>query len=201
ERGWFLVVLAGGRTLRGIYRMLRNAPTDWSRWQVYFSDERCLPECNSGRNSAMATKAWLDHVPIPKDQVHVIPADMGPSAAAIAYNKTLRGIDEFDLVLLGMGEDGHTASLFPLHDLGVEMGAPDALAVFDAPKAPAKRVSLSATRLSHARAVLFLVEGESKRNAVAQWRIGADIPARAIHPPAGVDVLVEATLLPTDITP
>jgi 6-phosphogluconolactonase len=72
--------------------------------------------------------------------------------------------------------------------------------VFDAPKPPSQRVSLSAARLSRARAVLFLVEGESKRNAVAQWRMGADIPARAIHPEAGVDVLLEAMLLPADIS-
>ncbi|HUF21272.1 MAG TPA: 6-phosphogluconolactonase [Burkholderiales bacterium] len=199
QRGRFLIVLAGGSTPRGIYRMLRGAAADWSRWQVYFGDERCLPADDAERNSAMAASAWLDHVPIPQEQVHVIPAELGASAAALACMETLRGVGDFDLVLLGLGEDGHTASLFPGRGWGVAPSALDALAVFDAPKPPSQRVSLSAARLSRARAVLFLVEGESKRNAVAQWRMGADIPARAIRPEAGVDVLVESTLLPADI--
>ncbi|HBT31337.1 MAG TPA: 6-phosphogluconolactonase [Pusillimonas sp.] len=194
-RGQFLIVLSGGNTPRGIYTMLRYADTDWSRWQVYFSDERCLSVHETERNSAMAGAVWLNHVSIPQDHVHVIPAELGARAAALVCEKTLRGIGEFDLVLLGLGEDGHTASLFPGDDWGVAPDAPDALAVYDAPKPPSQRVSLSAARLSRARAALFLVHGESKRNAVAQWRMGAHIPARAIHPHAGVDVLVEARLL------
>ena len=194
--GRFLIVLAGGDTPRAIYRMLRTAQTDWSRWHVYFGDERCLPPADAGRNSRMAADAWLDHVPIPLDQVHAIPAELGASAAALACAQSLRGVGDFDLVLLGLGEDGHTASLFPGRDWGVATNAPDALAVFDAPKPPPQRVSLSAARLSRTREALFLVEGQSKRDAVMQWRVGADIPARAIQLEAGVDVLVEAILLP-----
>ena len=76
----------------------------------------------------------------------------------------------------------------------------DVLAVFDAPKPPPERVSLSAARLSRAREVLFLVAGESKREAVARWRAGENIPARAIRPPSGVDVLVESKLLSEAVT-
>jgi 6-phosphogluconolactonase len=200
RRGRFLIVLAGGNTPRGVYRMLRAADNDWPLWQVYFGDERCLPADDAERNSRMAADAWLDHVPIPLDQVHAIPAELGASAAALACAETLRGVGDFDLVLLGLGEDGHTASLFPGRDWGVAASAPDALAVFDAPKPPPQRVSLSAARLSRTRAVVFLVEGESKRDAVMRWRMGADIPARAIHPEAGVDVLVESTLLPAGVS-
>jgi 6-phosphogluconolactonase len=107
----------------------------------------------------------------------------------------LQQVGEFDLVLLGLGEDGHTASLFPGKDWGQEVDSPIALPVFDAPKAPAGRVSLSARRLSQAKQVLFLVTGESKREAVMNWRAGAPIPARAIAPPHGVDVLAESILL------
>jgi len=102
------------------------------------------------------------------------------------------GVDD---VLLGLGEDGHTASLFPGHDWGAVPGAPDALAVFDAPKPPPERVSLSAARLSRARQAVFLVSGAAKRQAVTLWRAGADLPARAIAPAAGVDILLEADLL------
>jgi 6-phosphogluconolactonase len=199
RRGRFLIVLAGGNTPHEIYRMLRVADTDWSRWQVYFGDERCLPADDAERNSQVAADVWLKRVPIPQGQVHAIPAELGASAAALAYAETLRGIGDFDLVLLGLGEDGHTASLFPGRDWGVAASTPDVLAVFDAPKPPPQRVSLSAARLSRTHAVLFLVEGESKRAAVTQWRLGANLPACAIHPEAGVDVLVESMLLSADI--
>lgn len=196
QHGQFLIVLAGGTTPATIYRMLRTAETDWSRWHIFFGDERCLPADDAGRNSRMAADVWLDHVSIPRHQIHVLPAELGPESAALAYAKTLYNVGDFDLVLLGLGEDGHTASLFPGNDWGVVADAPDVLAVFDAPKPPPQRVSLSARRLSRARAVLFLVAGETKRQAVARWRKGADIPARAIRPENGVDVLVESKLIP-----
>ena len=98
---------------------------------------------------------------------------------------------EFDLVLLGLGEDGHTASLFPGQDWGTEPTSPSALAVNHAPKPPAERVTLSAWRLSHARQVIFLVSGASKHEAVMQWRNGTALPASVITPVNGVDVLVD----------
>ncbi len=194
-RGQFLLVLAGGDTPRGAYRRLREASAAWSEWHVYFGDERCLPAVDPARNSRMVGAIWLDHVFIPANQVHAIPAETGAVQAARAYTETLRGIGEFDLVLLGLGEDGHTASLFPGHDWGRAPGSPDALAVFEAPKPPPQRVTLSAARLSRARQVMFLVRGETKHKAVFDWRAGKDIPARAITPVAGVDVLVESALL------
>ena len=190
QRGEFVIVLAGGNTPRGVYRLLRAESADWSRWSVYFGDERCLPADDVERNSKMAADEWLDHVPIPTARVHPMRAELGATAAALAYADTLRGVGEFDLVLLGLGEDGHTASLFPNHDWGTAPDAPDVLAVFDAPKPPPQRVSLSAARLSRARTVLFLVAGESKRDAIARWRAGERLPAAAICPATGVDVLL-----------
>lgn len=194
-RGRFLLVLAGGTTPTPIYTALRDADTDWSRWEIWFGDERCLPAGDPERNSTMATQAWLAHVPIPIERIHVIAAELGAADAAVQYAGALRGVDAFDLVLLGLGEDGHTASLFADHDWGSGVDAPDALAVLDSPKPPAQRVSLSAARLSHARSVVFLVAGASKREAVRRWRHGDAIPARAIRPRLGVDVLLTADLL------
>ena len=194
-RGRFLIVLSGGNTPRGVYQRLRAANTHWSRWQIYFGDERCVAVDDAQRNSRMAAESLLDHVPIPDDQVYAIPAERGAQQAAQDYSDTLAGVGEFDLVLLGLGEDGHTASLFPNHQWGVAADSPDALAVMDAPKPPPQRVSLSAARLSRARDVVFLVDGESKHDAVIQWRANAAIPARAIHPQAGVDVLLTSALL------
>jgi len=188
-------VLAGGRTPREIYHGLCTTKTDWSAWHIYFGDERCLPPRDPARNSCMAAEVWLNNVPIPPMQVHTIAGELGADEAALQYSETLRSVGYFDLVLLGLGEDGHTASLFPGHDWGTAPGSQDALAVFDAPKPPPQRVSLSAARLSRARQVIFLVSGESKHRAVTAWRAENNIPARAIRPETGVDVLVESTLL------
>src|SRR4051794_15101057 len=84
ERGCFLIVLAGGKTPCIAYRLLCGADTDWSRWRVYFGDERCLP-ADGELNSRMAAAAWLSHVPIPADCVHAIPAERGAEAAARDY--------------------------------------------------------------------------------------------------------------------
>lgn len=195
QRGEFHFVLAGGDTPRGIYQLLPSIHTDWSAWHIYFSDERCLLTGDQNLNSRMAGEAWLDHVPIPKNQLYVIPVELGASRAAYEYARTLRSVGIFDLTFLGLGEDGHTASLFPGHEWGSVPGSPDTLAVFDAPKAPQHRVSMSAVRLSHSRQVMFIVRGKSKHMMVAKWRKGNNIPARAIMPIAGVDVLLESSLL------
>ena len=195
QRGEFLIVLAGGRTPHEVYRRLADADTDWARWTIFFGDERCLPRDDPDRNSWMATDAWLARVPVPRDRIHPIPAELGAQAAAASYAGILAGVSDFDMVLLGLGEDGHTASLFPAHDWGASPDAPDVLAVFDAPKPPAERVSLSANRLGRAREVLYLVDGESKREAIARWRAGEPVPAAAVRPAHGVDVLVWASLL------
>lgn len=187
----FSIVLAGGQTPLELYRRLARLPMQWAKWRVYLGDERCLPPRHADRNSVQARLALLDHVPIPAEHVHVPPAELGPAVAASGYGEQLRTAGEFDLVLLGLGEDGHTASLFPGHELGEGEGAADVLAVFDAPKDPPQRISLSARRLSHARTVLFLVTGEGKREAVLRWLNGERIPASSIHARQEVIVLAD----------
>jgi 6-phosphogluconolactonase len=193
SRGAFRLVLAGGSTPLNVYKLLRGADATWAAWHIYFGDERCLPPDHAERNSRKAQRAWLDHVAIPPQQIHVIPAEQDAQAAADRYARELADVGEFDLVLLGLGEDGHTASLFPGQDWSGATAA--ALPVHDAPKPPADRVSLSAQRLSHARAVLFLVSGSGKQQAINAWRAGAPIPAAAIRPRNGVDVYLDAALL------
>lgn len=190
-RGRFLIVLAGGSTPRDIYQLLRARQTDWSKWQVYYGDERCLPPEHADRNSRMAEESLLLQVPIPPQQIHAMPAEQGPEQAAQAYSGTLAGVGAFDLVLLGMGEDAHTASLFPGQAWESADAAP-AIPVGNAPKPPSDRVSLSASRLSDARRVIFLVTGAGKREAVALWRSGVDVPVAAIRPAAGVEVFMDA---------
>jgi 6-phosphogluconolactonase len=176
-RGLFRIVLAGGRTPAATYRLLIRAETDWSRWMIYFGDERCLPPDDADRNSSMASKAWLNAVDVPAANIHAIPAELGSEAAAEAYAPLVQAALPFDLVLLGIGEDGHTAGLFP-----GQQHPPDQLvhAVHDAPKPPADRVSLSARALSEAREVLVLATGAGKRAAIRAWRAGAQLPVARI---------------------
>jgi 6-phosphogluconolactonase len=190
--GSFHVVLAGGSTPRGVYELLRTLATDWQAWHVYFGDERVLPAHDPERNSTMARQAWLDHVPIPPANVHTVPTEHGLEAAVAAYRTALAAVPMFDLVLLGLGEDGHTASLFPGDYWGEGEAAPDVLAVREAPKPPPERVSLSAARLGRARQLLFLVTGAGKREAVCRWKRGERIPATAISASEGADVYLDA---------
>lgn len=195
RHGDFHLVLAGGTTPRRVYAALSQAQADWARWHIYYGDERCLPPTHAERNSRMAHEVWLAHVAIPAANIHAIPAESGAPEAARHYAATLAQVGEFDLVLLGLGEDGHTASLFPGQDAGASIDAPDVLAVFGAPKPPPERVSLSAHRLSRARRVMFLVTGAGKREAVQAWRNGEPIPAARIAPPQGVEIWSEQALL------
>ena len=184
-RGQFHLVLAGGSTPKNVYTLLKNINTDWHKWHVYFGDERCLDSAHEDRNSTMAFEAWLNHIDIPTQNIHTIPAELGPVEGANLYNETLRKVGNFDLVLLGLGEDAHTASLFPGHRWDNNL---DALAVFDAPKPPPLRISMSPARLSRSKSVLFLVSGKEKQTAINQWKAGDLIPASTITCNNGVDV-------------
>ncbi|MEI7575219.1 MAG: 6-phosphogluconolactonase [Methylotenera sp.] len=185
KRGQFSIVLAGGNTPRAVYRLLRELNMDWSKWHIYHGDERCLPLDHEDRNSLMVEQVWLHYVDVPTSQVHDIPAELGPIDGAKAYAQTLSGVPTFDMVLLGLGEDGHTASLFPNHALD---NTADAVPVFNSPKPPAERITLSQNRLNNTRQVIFIVTGAGKQEAVDNWRKGIAIPATLIAPENGVDV-------------
>ena len=186
--GMFRIVLAGGTTPAAVYMQLARAATDWSGWQIYFGDERCLPAGHPERNSAMASKHWLRRVALPAANIHVINAETGAEAAAQAYVPIVEQALPFDLVLLGMGEDGHTASLFP----GQQHTAGELVhAVHDAPKPPPDRVSLGRVALNAAAEVLVMACGAGKHDAVQRWKRGDDLPVARIHGQTGVDVYID----------
>ncbi|PKO42702.1 MAG: 6-phosphogluconolactonase [Betaproteobacteria bacterium HGW-Betaproteobacteria-22] len=185
QYGSFLIVLAGGSTPKSVYQLLAKEQADWAKWHIYHNDDRCLPVDHIERNSKMARDAWLNHVAIPQEQIHDIPAELGNVEGAKAYATTLEGLRAFDLVLLGLGEDGHTASLFPGQALD---NSADAVPVFNSPKPPTDRVTISQSRLNNTHGVLFLVTGAGKQNAVNDWLNGVAIPATLIAPKCGVDV-------------
>jgi 6-phosphogluconolactonase len=185
SHGSFYIVLAGGSTPKAVYQLLSQQQADWANWHVYHNDDRCLPVDHEERNSKMARDAWLSKVAIPEQQIHDIPAELGNVAGAKAYAETLKDVRTFDLVILGLGEDGHTASLFPNQTVD---NSADAVPVFDAPKPPADRITISQSRLNNTKEVMFLVTGAGKQEAVDNWRNGAAIPATLITGKNVVDV-------------
>jgi 6-phosphogluconolactonase len=180
-RGVFHLVLAGGSTPRALYLELAARQAGDARWQIWYGDERCLPPADPERNSVMAESAWLAASAIPAQNRRPIAAERGAVEAAADYAERLKNVPDFDLVLLGMGEDGHTASLFPGHDWGEKSDSPAALAVADAPKPPSARVSLSAARLRRSQHVWLVITGASKREALARWNSGAVLPVAVVQ--------------------
>ena len=197
--GRFLVVLAGGSTPRPIYARLVELDTPWNQWHIYFGDERCLSAGHPERNDTMVREVWLDKVSIPLDQIHTVPAELGADAGAKRYARELAKLGLFDLTLLGLGQDGHTASLFPGGPIGCQRGAPDVLAVHAAPKPPASRVSMSAARLARSQSIQLIVTGAEKRATLTRLRDGADMPIRSVNPANGIDLFLDGSASPTAI--
>src|SRR5262245_61580878 len=151
--GRFTVALSGGSTPRALHERLARPPlrdeVDWEQVQVYWGDERYVPPDDPESNFRMARETLLAHVPIPAANIYPVPTVGGtPEAAASAYAETLTAsfgadLPRFDLILLGMGPDGHTASLFPGHPEVVAPGEELVVAVHGAPKPPPERISFA----------------------------------------------------------
>ncbi|MDC0423405.1 6-phosphogluconolactonase [Methylophilaceae bacterium] len=186
KKGFFSIVLCGGGTPKNIYSKLSYANTDWSAWYVYFGDERCLPIDHPERNSLMAQDSWLFKSEIPTAQVFPIPSELGNKKAAMQYENTIKKVEKFDLVLLGFGEDGHIASLFPGHTWDDDRLV---VPVFNAPKLPSERVSLTTKGLSNAKDVIFLVAGKNKAKAFSLWGDTKITPASLITATNNVRIL------------
>jgi 6-phosphogluconolactonase len=178
QRGIFRIALAGGETPRRCYEKLRDLSVDWAHVHIYFGDERCLPIGDVNRNDSMVRDILLKHITIQTANVNAISAELGANKAAAIYSSLLNQVVPLDLVLLGMGEDGHTASLFP-NNLAIENNAA-AVPVFNAPKLPAERVSLGLNTLNSAKHKIFLVAGEGKRAALKQILLGNFLPAALV---------------------
>lgn len=170
-RGAFHVALAGGSTPQGLYTLLATpefAPRlDWSRVHLYFGDERAVPPQHEQSNYRMVRESLLDHLPTAPAGVHRIAGEESPQQAAADYTRVLDQTlprEGFDLVLLGMGPDGHIASLFPGSD-ALTRHKPAALAVF-VPKLDCWRITLTFPAINKARHILMLVSGSRKADVV-----------------------------------
>jgi 6-phosphogluconolactonase len=190
--GRFAIALTGGSTPRATYRLLAGPAyadrVDWSRWHVFLGDERQVPLDHPESNFRAAADALLDHVPIPSGQIH-------PFTNADQYEGLLRSFfgeaPRFDMLLLGMGEDGHTASLFP-GSVSLQEDERWAIEPPDVVKGMA-RLTLTLPALDAARRTLFMVCGDSKREALARIRAGEPLPAGLVR---DADWLVDQAAAP-----
>jgi 6-phosphogluconolactonase len=158
------LVLAGGTTPQRCYELLSRMDVQWGRVSVLFGDERCVPPHHPDSNYRMAREALLDRVA--PATVYRMPAELGPDEAAGLYAHVVAAVAPLDVVVLGVGEDGHTASLFPGHPALKAPGL--AVGIRDSPKPPPQRVTLTLTALQSARRVIILATGAGKVDAVAK---------------------------------
>jgi len=191
--GRFSVALSGGETPRRTYELLATPQyRDHIHWQevhVFWSDERCVPEDDPRSNYRMTRQALLDHVPIPPENIHPIRCDQSPQHAAAQYEKELKDFfsiqnPNFHLVLLGLGENGHTASLFP-HTTVLNEQEKSVSEVF-VEELGMYRVTFTAPFINQAEQVVFLVSGAEKAKVLESVLEGAyqphELPAQLIRP-------------------
>jgi 6-phosphogluconolactonase len=195
ERGRFSVALSGGSTPRNVYSLLADNYKDlpWDRIHIFFGDERHVPPTDADSNFCMANESLLSKVPIPESNVHRIRAELDPDAAAEDYEKQLReffqlkggGWPRFDLIWLGLGEDGHTASLFPGSDAINETSR--RVAANWVQRLQTFRITLTFPVLNHAAEVVFLVSGENKAQILSNvLKPGAKkYPSQSVQPENG----------------
>jgi 6-phosphogluconolactonase len=196
-RGQALVALTGGRVGIALLRRLGEHAQriDWSKVQLFFGDERFVPAEDAERNDKQAREALLDGIDIPLANVHAMAASDGEfgddlDVAALAYEKVLAAhaepgqpAPEFDVHLLGMGPEGHINSLFP-HTPAVRETSRLVLPVYDSPKPPPRRITLTLPAIRRSREVWLVVSGSAKADAVASAVVGADpasVPAAGAH--------------------
>ncbi|HVR46629.1 MAG TPA: 6-phosphogluconolactonase [Candidatus Binatia bacterium] len=195
ERGVFRIALSGGHTPQTTYEVLGREPLraeiSWSDTFIYFGDERCVPPNDEQSNYRMVQRALLQHVPIPPANVHRIRGEIDPGLAANEYGSILRAdlgnAPHFDLMLLGLGKDGHTASLFP--GMAPDM---DNAALVRAVYAEADamwRVTITPKVINMSRSVAFAVQGSDKAEILAQVCEGSydptQYPAQIVQPESG----------------
>jgi 6-phosphogluconolactonase len=201
QRQRFSLAISGGSTPQTLYRILAQPPYSlvlpWNDMHVFWVDERCVPPEDEGSNYRQARDLWLAHVPLPRSHIHRIKGELGPQAASADYAARLREFAEiehdwpaFDLALLGLGDDGHTGSLFPGPITIAELTEITLGVTAHYQNRPANRVTLTPVVLNSARNIIFMVSGESKAEAVAAVvRGNADPnrwPAARIRPRRGM---------------
>ena len=203
DRGIFTIALSGGSTPKPLYAALAQQPLPWEKIHCFWGDERYVPVDHPDSNQGMTRQIWLNHVPIPPENIHPMPTDSGnPEEDATVHDAHLQAFFQvsppifptFDLILLGLGDDGHTASLFPhtdsltVHDRSITVGNKDGQ----------PRLTFTVPLINQARSILFLVAGANKQPALraifqeGDTELDRQYPARLVRPQSEVRWLLDA---------
>jgi len=180
KKGHCHIVLPGGSTPARCLELLSKKSLPWESIHWYPGDERCYPAGHTERNDTMIMAKLFSHQPEYISNFHPIPAELGPEVGAETYAVLLTEIDIMDIVILGMGEDGHTASLFP--DNPALEDRRSVVPVYNAPKAPDKRVSLGLTVLGNAQECIVIATGTNKQDALEKIKKGMQLPVSRVEP-------------------
>ncbi|MBT8133582.1 MAG: 6-phosphogluconolactonase [Gammaproteobacteria bacterium] len=180
EKGQCHVVLPGGTTPARCLELLANKPLPWAAIHWYPGDERCYPVGHAERNDTMIFDKLLSSQPGLNKNFHPIPAELGPEQGAEDYAAILDATDGMDVVVLGMGEDGHTASLFP-NNIALHYSN-SAVPVYNSPKPPDERVSIGLNTLKNSAECIVVATGEGKRDALQKLRQGETLPVGLVEP-------------------
>jgi len=218
SRGVARIAISGGSTPKAMFALLADpakpylAATPWAKIELFWVDERCVPPTDADSNYRMTNEAMLSHVPLPASQIHRMEGELDPEEAAARYESAIRNtlrlegaeLPTFDLIALGMGDDGHTASLFPhtqgLHELG-------RIAIANhVPQKDTWRLTLTLPVINQARNVIFLIQGADKAAVLKRVLLGPyepeTLPSQLIRPANGkltilLDKAAAAELPPT----
>lgn len=190
----FSIALSGGSTPRALYQLLAHTPLVWENIHLFWGDERCVPPDHADSNYHMTAESLLTRIHIPPENIHRIQGELPPEEAALQYENELQkffdGVPRFDLILLGLGDDGHTASLFPDSPALHEQTRWVVAVPHTAPPSPlVPRVTLTLPAINATRQVVFLVSGAGKAKRLAEvLRVPTSpplLPAQLIQPDTG----------------
>ncbi|KAI5055066.1 hypothetical protein GOP47_0030211 [Adiantum capillus-veneris] len=203
SHGWFTIALPGGSLVKVLEPLMDEADIDWTKWHVCWVDERVVPLTDDDSNFKLAMGTWLSKAKIPRDQIHPIEYEDNTNVVARKYDQLMRGLVErevlkldstgafpqFDLILLGIGPDGHVASLFP-NSLGLADEREWVVPVLHSPKPPPKRISMTLPCINAASYVCFVVVGSGKAEVIQRVlerpALPGALPAQMVRPSTGV---------------
>ena len=176
NRGYFHFLICGGTSPITLYKFLSIQTIDWSCWHFWISDERYIPNNSIHLNSTIIKENLLKNIPVNNNNIHFFDINLNVQDSIKKYELMLLEIKYFDLCLLGVGEDGHVASLFPGMNLEISENSPNILFINNSPKYPKNRLTLSGKMINKSRQIFYIAKGAEKKYIVDKFQNEKSLP-------------------------